>query len=231
MRKICLKCAEDGRWLPTPVSTLDSYLHKFIPKGASVPNTRALRKNVAYNLQYLQYLDQSLSEFTLTSVIVTQTWKVFIIVGTGIIEALLYYLLYSNNLHREIEWELRASKSTNEFRLDGRMHKIENSLWAKLDSPRSEAMTFESMIQKVEAKKLLGDDHEIYKKLQFLRKLRNRVHLQLIEDEGDTDWTSFNISEIKTMKLALHTLLTGSLFSPTASEKKMFAFLKANGDA
>lgn len=225
MPKVCNNCSEDGKWLPTPISALDAYLQKFIPKGATIPNTCALRKNIAYNLQYLQYLDQTLNEFKLTSVLVTQNWKVFIIAGTGIVEALLYYLLFSKGMYKETEWELLAKKATNEFELAGRMHKIENILWVKLTSPRSDTMTFESMIQKVETRKLLGGDHEIYKKLQFLRKLRNRVHIHSIEDEGDTDWTSFNKSEISTMKHALHTLLTGNLFSLKASEKKMFAFL------
>jgi hypothetical protein len=231
MPKICRTCTIDGKWLPTPIDTIDSYLQKLIPKGTSVPNTRALRRNIAYNLQYLQYLEQTLNEFDLTSVLITQTWKIFIIVGTGVMEALLYYVLWSNDLHKEADWELIASKSTNEFKLDGRLHKIENSIWAKLDDPRAEAMTLEAMIQKVEKKKLLGRDHEIYKKLQFLRKLRNRVHLQAIEDERDTDWNSFNLSEVTTMRYTLHTVLTGSLFSPTVSEKNMFAFLKSKGDA
>ena len=111
------------------------------------------------------------------------------------------------------------------------MHKIENILFGKLASPRSDAMTFESMIQKVESNKLLGVDHEIYKKLQFLRKLRNRVHLHLMEDEGNTDWTSFNKSDFGTMKYALHALLTSNLFSPKASENKMFAFLDTSDAA
>ena len=105
MPKVCNNSSEDGKWLPTPISALDAYLQKFIPKGATIPNTCTLRKNIAYNLQYLQYLDQTLNEFKLTSVLVTQNWKVFIIAGTGIVEALLYYLLFSKGMYKETEWE------------------------------------------------------------------------------------------------------------------------------
>jgi hypothetical protein len=232
MPKLCAICSEGGKWLPTPVNTLDAYLQKLIPTGTDIiPNASAYRKNLAYNIQYLQYLDQTLNELNLTSVLVTQTWKVFILVGAGIIEALLYYLLRSYNLQKRTEWELITKKSSNEFKLDGRLHKIENCLWAKLISPQDEDMSFESMIQKAETKKLLGNNHDIYKKLQYLRKLRNRVHLHLIEDERDTDWTKFNKKEITTMKYALFTFLTGKLFLPKASEKKMFSFLKSDGDA
>lgn len=192
-----------------------------------MPHARGLRKNIAYNLQYLEYLNQTLNEFGLTSVLTTQTWKVFILVGTGITEAILYYVIWSKGFHKEQMWKSIAKKSTNEFQLNGRTHKVENTIWEKLDLPILEAMSFESMIQKAESKRLLGSNHEIYKKLQFLRKLRNRVHLQAIEEDSDTDYNRFNADEVRTMKITLYSILTSSLFSPIVPEKAIFDFLQS----
>lgn len=105
MKKICQECQRDGKWYPTSISNLETYLGKFIKAGAGVPNVVGLRKNIAYNIQYLQFQSQLLDEFDVTQVILTQTWKMQIIVGTSIIESLLYYLLTSKNLHKTTQWE------------------------------------------------------------------------------------------------------------------------------
>ena len=225
MKKICQECASDGKWLPSSVSSLESYLGKFIKSGEGVPNVVGLRKNIAYNLQYLQFQKQVLVEFNVTQVILTQVWKMHIIVGTSIVEALLYYLLTSKGLHKTTEWEQVASTS-NETNIDGVKHKIENVVYKKLEKPIPIEMTLDIMIKKAEKKKLLGTGQEIYKKLNYLRKLRNRIHIHAIGEDYDTDWWKINKNEVDTVRLVLYSFMTSSLFKPTNEEKKLFTFLQ-----
>ena len=101
----------------------------------------------------------------------------------------------------------------------------ENKILRKLEKPKILEMTLKDMIQISERYKLLGKKHEIYKNLNYLRKLRNRIHLQLIKGEYDNDWHKFQSNEIRIMKDTLHLFLTSSLFKPTLIEKKIFDFL------
>ena len=224
MRKICTACSGE-KWLPTSISRLEEYLSKFFIAGKGVQNIQEIKKNIAYNLQYLQFQSQMLKEFDVTSVLITQTWKVYIIVGTGIIEAILYYLLTSKGMNKKTDWE-EEGLATAEVNIDGRKFKIENRILKKLSTPKSIDMTLDMMIKKVESKKLLSRNHEIYSKLQYLRKLRNRVHLHMIEEPYDTDWWKFTKIEIDTMRKVLYSFMVSSLFSPTGKEKELFEFLK-----
>ena len=225
MKKICQDCRRDGKWYPTSISNLDTYLSKFIRAGVGVPNVVGLRKNIAYNIQYLQFQSQLLSEFDVTQVILTQTWKMQIIVGTSIIEALLYYLLTSQKLHKTTQWEQICSTS-NEATIEGNKHKVENVIYRKLEIPLPLDMTLDVMIKRAEKKKLLGKSHEIYKKLNYLRKLRNRVHIHAIDKDTDTDWWTINKNELDIIKGVLYSFFTSSLFKPTVAERQFFQFLR-----
>lgn len=227
MKKICRECDSDGVWLPTSIAKLETYLGKFIQANNGVPNVVGLRKNIAYNLQYLEYQYQVLGEFNLTSVIHTQTWKMFIIVGTSIVEAILHYLINSKGFGKTSEWE-KIGSTGNEINLDGTKHKLENIVYKKLDAPVQLEMTLDVMIKKAEKKKLLGKNHEIYKKLNHLRKVRNRVHIHAIDEDYDTDWNRIKDADFKTVKIVLYYFMTSLLFQPTSEEKKYFTYLLAS---
>lgn len=223
MSKICTTCSGGKKWLPTPISTLETYLGRAL-NSRCVRHTHAIKKNIAYNLQYLQFQHQLLTEFCITSVLRTQTWKTIIIIGTGILEAIGYYLVNSNGLQKLTEWT-EETKTSNEFSLGSEKYKLEGVIYRRVDPPVEVEMSFDSMIKKLEIKKLLGNNHDIYKKIQFLRKLRNRVHLQISDGIYDTDWAKFNAKEINTLRAALHEILTSTIFTPSAKEKSMFDFL------
>lgn len=225
MKKICKECPSDGKWLPSSVSSLEKFLSKFIEAGNGVPNVVGLRKNIAYNLQYLQFQKQVLIEFDVTQVILTQVWKVHIIVGTSIVEAILYYLLTSKGLQKTTKWE-QVGGTSNETNINGDKHRIENVIFKELDEPINQEMTLDVMIKKAEKKKLLGTGQEIYKKLNYLRKLRNRIHIHAINEDYDTDWWKINKNEVDTVRLVLYSFMTSSLFKPTAEERKLFEFLR-----
>lgn len=227
MKKICRECESDGVWLPTSIAKLEKYLGKFIQASHGVPNVVGLRKNIAYNLQYLEYQYQTLSEFKLTSVIYTQTWKVFIIVGTSIVEAILHYLINSKGLGKTTEWK-KVRSTGNEINIEDEKYKLENIIYKKLEKPMQVEMTLDAMIKKSERKKLLGRNHEIYKKLNHLRKVRNRVHIHAIDEDYDTDWNKIQAGDFKTVKIVLYSFMTSSLFEPTVEERRCFEYLLAN---
>lgn len=227
LKKLCKKCSSDGKWLPISVSDLENYLKKFIQPDKGFPNVVGLRKNIAYNIQYLQFQEQVLTEFDVTGVILTQVWKMHIIVGTSIIEALLYYLLISKGLQNTTEWE-QVGNISNDTTIYGNKHRIKTTIFKKLDKSVNQDMALDAMIKKVESKKLLGKGQEIYKKLNYLRTLRNRIHIHTINHDDDTDWWKINKDEANTIRLVLYSFMISSLFKPTTDEKKFFEFLKVN---
>lgn len=224
---LCNNCRTEGKWLPTSIPRLEAYLGKFMAAGLGVPNVVGLRKNLAYNIQYLQFQRQMLSELDVTQVILTQVWKMHIIVGTSIVEALLYFLITSKNEQKVTEWK-EIGASSSDTLIKSKRCRIETKIFEKLDTPEPAQMTLDVMAKKAENLKLLGDGPEIYKKLSYLRKLRNRVHIHAITADQDTDWWKINRKEVDTLRLVLYSFLTSSLFDPTNDEKKIFAFLRSD---
>ena len=138
----------------------------------------------------------------------------------------MYYLLISKSLHKTVIWEEVSVFKANEKSVGGIKYKTNTILYKKLDHPKVAEMNLHSMINKAQKKKLLGENSEIYKQLQYLRKLRNKVHLHLIDSNWDTDWTKFNLNEINKMDKILRLFMISSLFNPTDEEKLLFDFLK-----
>ncbi len=86
-------CAGSGRWLPTKVETLSKFLGVMIPVSDRTHHGNVINKNVAYSLQYCQYLSKTLEETLPTSVITAEQTKSYIVHGVGIVEAVLEYQL------------------------------------------------------------------------------------------------------------------------------------------
>jgi len=213
-------------WNPTPISRLDCFLQKEIYRGNGFTHVYALRRNIGYNLQYLEYIDRCLCDLGLSSVLRTQNCKIFIIVGCSIIESLLSYLLVKNNLYSMTEWELAYINSGSEKSIDGKKERIDSYVYKKLTTPIRAEMTFDTMLKKAEARKVLGDITNLYPRLNYLRKLRNKIHLQEIAHPTDTDWNSFNMSDFSAMADVLHTIFTGNIFRSSSDEKKYFSYLE-----
>lgn len=225
MGRLCSTCGDGNRWLPVAVDTLRAILGRLVSTSDRVPHASGLRNNLAYSLQYLQFLDFSLTDLRLTMVLHTQTIKTFVIVGISVVEGLLYYVLREKGLHRTNVWQSLRTVATNEFVADGKSMKIENQLYFKLHEPVEEEMSLDAMLKKVESKLLLGEDRELYKRLNYLRKLRNKVHLQLVERDLDTDWHNFNTKELNLIKSVLHAILAGPLIGLSDEERMLLAFL------
>src|SRR6266513_783405 len=96
--KLCQSCNAGKRWYPIPISKLDHFFSPFIKKSTNVSNGYAVRKNVCYALQYMEYHAECLKQLSLSGVLLTMTYKQFVITGIGVVEGILYYLIREHQL-------------------------------------------------------------------------------------------------------------------------------------
>ena len=164
----------------------------------------------------------------MTSVIYTQTIKTTVLVGMGIIESILHFLLIKNGKHTETEWLEKEKFKGNAKKVGGVFIRADTILYEKLPAPVLKHMTFDAMIKCSKSNKLLGSGPAIYEKLESLRGLRNKVHLQVINNPTDTDWNSFTPAHLSDLSKVLYAILTSSIFSPTPEEKTYFLYLRRN---
>jgi hypothetical protein len=213
------ECKE--RWYPTSV---DRY-RIFIKLDMKIDGSEQLRNNIAYNLQYLEYIQKQQDELKLSSVLYVMLCKTYIVSGMGIIEGLFTNLLKSKGLWNETTWQSKGRMKSNESIFEGKTIKIETEIFEKVDSYEMR-MDLDSMIKKVEAKKLLSIEHKNFPILKRLRDLRNRVHLQQTNDRFDTDYHNFSYKEKSEMGNILYTFLTNETFCTLPENSQIFEFLK-----
>jgi len=231
MPPLSLTGTNDPFWYPVSIARLETLLEKAIQTGHGYQTAYALRKNIAYNLQHLEFLDRSLQDIKLSGVLTTQTWKLFIIVACGIVESLLHYLLIRRSLYSTTEWELKVVMPGNTKHVDGEAVKADVHFSRRLASPRLKQMTFDAMIQKARANRLLGGNLALYDTLDQMRDLRNKVHLQAIDQPNDTDWNTFHIEHLHQMYDIVHGVFTSTIFRPSAEEVAYFAYLRRFAEA
>ncbi|RNF48672.1 hypothetical protein EBI00_14285 [Marinomonas hwangdonensis] len=218
---------EDGNWYPRPIAQLEGLLGNAIYSGRGYEHCYALKKNLAYNLQYIEFQDRVLQDLKLSSVLQTQTIKTIVLVGAGIVESVLHFMLIVNNAHSTTEWKEKTKFKGNSKKVGGVQVKIDTILYEKLDSPKLKHMTFDAMIKSAKAKKIFGYEPIIYEKLEALRTLRNKVHLQIINEHTDTDWNSFDLINLSDICKLLFVILS-NVFTPSENQKAYFDYLKRN---
>lgn len=206
------------RWHPTTVSTFVDFLSNGYLKDMS----DVMRKNIAYSLQYLEYLELQLLELNLHSVIRKIVYKNFIITGVSIIEGVFGYLLRQNNLWAMEEWDDPAIIDKKQFRDKEFEYKLEKKLYRKLDEPYEKNMAFTKIIDLIENKKILSLNHNQYLSVRKLKDMRNRVHLQGEKEDSISDWFVFEKKDYMYMKRILYTILTLPEFE---NDSKAIAFL------
>ncbi len=212
-------------WYPTPVVNIDALLEKTIYRGTGFVHVYALRRNLAYNLQFLEFLDRCLQDIKLSTALTKQIYKIFIVVGCSVMESLLAYLLIKSGNHKMTQWELDYVMPGQEKSVGGERRRIDSHVYKKLTTKKREGMPFDAMIKKAESKKILGSDHSIYAKLQYLRKLRNKVHLHVIDEPTDTDWNAFQLRHLRAMAQVIYAVFTSSIFRPSLQERSYFNYL------
>lgn len=217
---------DEGFWSPNPIDLIRAFLRKGIPDDDVLAHNRAFISNIAYNLQYLEFLNHLLTDKQLHVTVRTQSQKSFVIGCMSIIEAILWYVLRKNRMHKIEEWEEIKEFQTPSFRNGDDEFCIKNTILKKRNEPIEREMTLDSMIKKVESKKLLGIEHQVYRDLNYLRKLRNRVHIHAVQHDRDTDWYSFNDQEVKLSKKVLFSVLSSDFFEPEEKHCTIIQYMK-----
>ena len=231
MTKLTKKDESGATWYPVSIARLELVIGKVVYSGLGYDQSHALRKNIAYNLQYIEFQDRILQDIKLSSVLHTQTIKTIVFVGTSVIESLLHFLLISNGKHSTTEWKEKCKFKGNEKTLNGERVRIDSVMYEKLASKELKHMTFDAIIKCAKSNHIFGTGKVIYEKLESLRKLRNKVHLQIIDNPNDTDWNNFNASDLSDICKVLYAVFTSGIFSPNADERAFFHYLRRNFNA
>lgn len=213
-------------WSVKKVKEYEQLYGSGIVANAFFQRTYALIKNLSYNTQYLEFIDNAL-KLEIHSTIRTEFIKTFVTTGISIVESILYYFIKSEGLQKKEDFEEFTTITSNEKQVDESVLKVETKIFKKLPVAREVEMNLDSMLKKTEDKKLFGDDHSIYSQLKRLRKLRNKIHLYLIEEQLDHDMNNFKENEMIMMKKSLLKILFSERFALKSSEKeRLLNFLK-----
>lgn len=125
MKSLCPTCTgrlQQNKWYPKRIDEWREVILSRVydyKKDDSDPRY-AIFSNVAYNLQYLEFLNKSLEELYLSSVIRSQLIKTFTLTSSQIIECLLHIKLIELKVDENEIWEFsRALKLAEEKNVYG----------------------------------------------------------------------------------------------------------------
>lgn len=198
------KIKKEERWYPIPVA---SFRNGFIAMGSDVEGYHPLVDNLAYNLQYIQFLEKEMKELELSSVLCTMLIKTYVITGIGIIEGIFSYVIKSNGWWRTNDEEVVLNSESQQTNKEGDTLVVRVEISRKI-SPYKDRMTFDEMLKCLKNHhKALSVDHLLYPQLNRIRDLRNRVHLQKGEGEKDHDYNAFDYSIRNEMRQILYNVL------------------------
>ncbi|MBR3560575.1 MAG: hypothetical protein IKN81_03480 [Oscillospiraceae bacterium] len=199
------------RWHPIAVSCFESELKH----GALYGMSKEVRKNIAYSLQYLQYIQLQFDQAHLHEIIATHLIKTYIITAMGIIEAIFHHLVVSKGYQKKNEWAIQGKPvHTNAFKENGVEKKHIITTEYRLNSPEDIQMDFEYLINKVQEKKLVSLSYKAFPHIKALKRLRNKVHLHLIRYENDTDYMGISFYDYTLVRYILFLVLRDKSFSP-----------------
>ena len=218
------------RWHP---KALDNY-KKIIEFGCLKNLEDEIRRNIAYSLQYLEFLELQLQEFHLQNVIEKMIYKSYIITSVSIIEAIFDEIVKNNNWQTKEYFEVigEAIDSNVFIDQDGSSKKIRTEILKELTEPKEIQMKFDDIIKKIKnrskKKKVLNLNHDELLALDRFRRLRNKVHLSNIEP-GKTNWHEFSKEEYINVKFLLHSILT-DVNLENKNSHEIVKFLKPKDD-
>jgi len=217
----------DFNWYPIGIQSLEIHLTHLICKNDYLPHekTYPIRKNIAYSLQYIEFLNKIRTDVYMTDVLQTQNIKSILVQGAMVIEAIFYYLVETNQVSNTTNWTKIKILNTGEYELADKKLRNEVVIFEKSQTEIKTSMTFDQMSKKVEKKKLLGENYKNYSRINALRKLRNKIHIHDTEHNFDTDWNNFNNKELTLICDILHSIITSDLFKESTIIER-FDFLK-----
>lgn len=212
---------EKDRWYPTPIDTL-RYSLKI---DMSIENAEALRSNIAYNLQYIEFLEKELEELNLSNVVYIMVVKNYVITSMSIIEGIFCNVIKSNGLWKTSNLESLGTTQANETKFENQKLIIKTEIFRKVD-PYYVQMNLDELIKILNRHhSAIEVDHLIYPALKRLKDLRNRIHLQKSEGNKDHDYNAFDFLVKNEMSKILHDIL----ISPKITNNpEIFDFIKTN---
>ena len=107
---------DEGFYCPNSIGSLRSFFWNSIPDDGTLQHRNGFVNNIGYNLQYLEFLNHLITETRLHCTVIALTQKTFVVVGMGIVEALLWYTLRKNKLVAVEEWGVVHELKTNDFK-------------------------------------------------------------------------------------------------------------------
>ena len=93
------------------------------------------------------------------------------------------------------------------------------------EEPQDKELDFSTVINRVKDKNILDLNNEHFPDLSKLRKLRNRVHLQIGESRTDTDYYQFQYEDVELAKKTLYCVLTDTKIMENQENKCFIDFL------
>lgn len=215
------KCKVAERWYPEPI---ENFRNSF-ELDDQVEGYHPLVDNLAYSLQYLEFLEKEFSELTVSSVIKTMLVKSYTITAMSIMEGIFTNIIKSNHWWRtkdeEVVFEACAGKSAE----DGTQLVVKTEISKKVPEFPVQ-MTLDEMIKCLKHHhKGLKVNHLTYPALDRLRDLRNRVHLQKGNAYNDHDYNAFN----ENVKAEVQKILYTIICSPKVTKenfREVYDFLK-----
>lgn len=208
-----------GRWYPTPVSVYKDSFNL----DMSIEKSEALRSNLAYSMQYLEFLEKEIEELKLSEVLYMMLVKTYVVTGMSILEGLFVNIVKSNGWWKTSNLESLGSTQANETQFGSGKLVVKTELLKKVD-PYPLQMNLDDLI-KILSKHhdALKVNHLVYPALKRLKDLRNRVHLQKADDRLDHDYNAFNFHVKNEMSAILYEILTSPMVTCYPNN---FAFLK-----
>ncbi len=215
-----------GRWYPVSV---DSFRKGFKPMSSIAEGYYPLINNLAYNLQYMEFLEKEMAELQLSDVLYTMIVKSYVITGCGIIEGIFSYIIKSHGWEKRNDEEEVLSSQAQQKNREGDTLVIRTVISKKV-TPEPAKMTFDEMIKCLNHHhKALKIDHLLYPQINRIRDLRNRVHLQKSSSNTDHDYNSFNYKVKNDMQNILYNILCSSSVTDSSAIRN-YDFLKPVSD-
>ena len=167
-------------------------------------------KNLVYSLQYLEFIQVQLDEMKLlTDVLRKQLYKSYIINAISIIECIFSHLVAVRGLQKKTEWKSEGNfEATESFMENGVEKRYVRQKQVHLHQPENENTAFFETINIVRENDLIDLPNEKFNIMHELRKLRNKIHLQALRHENDTDYLGIEISDFIKVRYMLYMILT-----------------------
>ena len=188
------------KWLPTSIDTIKNSF-EFL-------STDVVKKNIAYNIQYLQYLTKNIEEDETTSVLYRMRYKTFVIIAMSIIEAVFMALLDERNLIPLEEW-----KEGNHHHQVIDENTIKVSFERKKIKPSKKKIKFDEAIHLIECNDVLNLKKSTFPVIRELQNLRNQLHLDKAKNLNNSDYNSFNESTYFITKIIFYYIMSSKSIS------------------